>query len=167
MEIILIAALSRNFVIGKDNKLPWHYSEDLKHFKELTKGHPVIMGRKTFESLGSKPLPHRLNIILTRNAEMKKLFEIKECIVLDSLERVISYCKERDLEKIFVIGGEYVYKEALPKATAMELTLINKDAEGDAFFPEWNKKEWKEFSRRDLIDKKTGDVFSFVRFERI
>lgn len=125
--ITLIAACSKNRVIGKDNKLIWHVPGDLKRFKELTSGHTVLMGRKTFESIG-KPLPNRRNIILTRNPDFKP----EGCLVYSNLLEVL----ELYHNDLFVIGGEEIYKQTIGYADYIELTLINKEYEGDAFFPE-------------------------------
>ena len=162
MEIIIIAALAQNHVIGKDNKMPWHYSEDFKHFKELTTGCPILMGRKTFESIG-RVLPNRRNIVMSRNPE----FKIEGCDVVSSLEDGVGLCKESGVEKMFIIGGGNVYAQAMPIATIMELTLVHKEVDGNAYFPKWNFSEWKEVSREDKVDEKSGDKFSFVRYQKV
>jgi dihydrofolate reductase len=161
METIIIAAVAKNFVIGKNNQLPWHYKEDFQHFKQLTTGYPVIMGRKTFESIG-KPLPNRVNIILSRDKEAAaNLPNISGCVVLSSLNESKIYCREKlNAEKMFIIGGSSIYEQAMPSADVMELTLVNKEADGDAFFPKWNNNDWIETKREDFPE------FSFVRFER-
>ncbi len=137
MQIILIAALTDNRVLGKDNQLIWHLPEDLKNFKRLTSGHPVIMGRKTFESLG-KPLPNRTNIIITRNAD----FVAKGCRVAGSVESALKKAEETGTEKAFVIGGGEIYAQALPLADELSLTHVHTTLEGDAFFPEFSSDEW-------------------------
>jgi dihydrofolate reductase len=125
--ITLIAACSKNRVIGKDNQLIWHVPGDLKRFKELTSGHTILMGRKTFESIG-KPLPNRRNVILTRD----KNFTAEGCLVYNDLKEVLELFKN----DLFVIGGEEIYRQTIGYADFIELTLIHKKYEGDAFFPE-------------------------------
>ncbi len=154
MRISLIAAMSRNRVIGMDNQLPWHLPEDLRRFRALTSGHPVIMGRKTFASIG-KPLPHRQNIVISR----QKGLEIAGAAVLSSLDEAFSCCASN--EEVFVIGGAEIYCLALPKADRIYLTLVDREIEGDAFFPEWPKETFRETEREDR------DGFSFLLLERV
>lgn len=156
MIVSLIAAMGRNRVIGKDNSLPWKLPEDMKRFKEITSGKPVIMGRKTFESIG-KPLPNRLNIIITRD----KNYKAEGCVVVHSLGQALKSAEGN--EEAMVIGGEQIFREFLPKAGRMYLTLIDCDFEGDAHFPEYNENEWKEAKR----EGHKGDYkFVFVDLER-
>lgn len=156
MIVSLIAAMGRNRVIGKDNFLPWKLPEDMKRFKEITSGKPVIMGRKTFESIG-KPLPNRLNIIITHD----KNYKAEGCAVAHSLGQALKSAEGN--EEAMVIGGEQIFREFLPKADRMYLTLIDCDFEGDAHFPEYNENEWKEVKR----DGRKGDYkFVFVDLER-
>lgn len=136
MTISIIVAVAKNNVIGKDNKLPWHLPEDLKHFKELTSGHTVIMGRKTFESIG-RPLPNRKNIVISRNEN----FKANDMEVVHSIEQALDLTKNED--EVFIIGGAEIYKQALLLVNKIYLTRINKDYEGDAYFPELGP-EWKE-----------------------
>ena len=126
--ITLIAACSKNRVIGKDNQLIWKVPGDLKRFKELTTGHPILMGRKTFESIGI-PLPNRTNIVITRDKSWKQ----EGCLVYNNFEDVLSIFEK---ENLFVIGGGEIYKMLINLADKIELTLIDKDFEGDAYFPE-------------------------------
>lgn len=138
--ITLIAACSSNKVIGKNNTLIWKVPGDLKRFKELTSGHTVLMGRKTFDSIG-KALPNRRNVILSRNPDLK----VDNCLVYSDIKEVIALYKN----DLFVIGGEEIYKQTLRYASFIELTLIDKEFEGDAFFPEipnW----FVETNRQDL-----------------
>lgn len=128
MNLSLIVAMARNRVIGHHNKIPWHLSEDLKRFKQTTMGHPIIMGRKTFESI-SRPLPGRENIVVTRNPH----FAAEDVTIVHSLDEALNRCGEQEA---FVIGGEQIYREALPQVSKLYLTLIDRDFEGDAFFPE-------------------------------
>jgi dihydrofolate reductase len=149
--ISLIAAVSENGVIGKDGKLPWYIPEDLKHFKKLTTGNVVIMGRKTYESL-IKPLPNRVNIVITR--EKGKTFN--GCITVNSIEEAIR--KAGNDKEIFIIGGGEVYKKSLKFANKVYLTKIHKHIEGDTYFPTLNK-NWKEIERED----KEG--YSFITYD--
>ena len=149
MKISLIAALDEKKGIGKNGKLPWHISEDLKHFKELTKGHTVIMGRKTFESIG-KALPGRKNIIITsdRNYASKAL----DCAIASSVDDAIEKAKSFEGNEIFVIGGAEIYQQFLPMTEKIYLTLVHQECEGDAFFPKFNLAEWEEAQHSDSKD---------------
>lgn len=131
----IIVAIAENGVIGGDNRLLWHISEDLKNFKKITSGHPVVMGRKTYESLG-RPLPNRENVVITRSD-----IEIEGCKVVHSLEEALALFTPAD--KVFIIGGAQIYKEALPLADRFYLTRVHKVYEGDTYFPEWNDDEWQ------------------------
>lgn len=153
MEIIIIAAMAENRVIGKNNTLPWAIKEDMTHFKELTKGWPCIMGRKTWESLPKKPLPERLNVVVSKTA--KNLHGAEVCA---SLPSAIEHCS--DYEKVFIIGGESIYKQAMDIATKIKLTLIHKEYEGDTFFPEIDPVSWK------IENKIDHDIFSFVTYNK-
>ena len=154
MKTIIIAAVAKNSVIGKDGKIPWHISEDFKHFKKETMGFPVIMGRKTFVSLPIQPLPGRENIVLTRSSD----FSPEGVVVKHSLEEALDYCKDK--EKVFIIGGAGVYKQAMDFADELELTEIEKEYEGDTFFPEVNKNVWK------LKNKEQHEGYSFNTYIR-
>lgn len=153
----LIAAVARNRVIGKDNRLLWHLPEDMKHFREVTRGKPVIMGRKTWESLPEKfrPLPGRHNIVVSRNPN----YNAPGATLADSLESAIRLAGIED--ELFVIGGETLYRQALPLAHRLYLTKIDRDYEGDAFFPEILPGDWKETSRRE-----SGSNLAFVVYDR-
>ena len=157
MIISLIAAMSRNRVIGKNNKLPWKLSADLKRFKGITSGKPVIMGRKTFESIG-RPLPDRTNIIITRD----KNYKAEGCAVAYSATEALKEASKSN--EVMIIGGEQIFKEFLPIANRMYLTLIDEDFEGDAYFPEYDVNEWKEVSREEHSDNSLK--YSFVNLER-
>ena len=155
ITISAIAAMSRNRVIGAGNKMPWHLPEDFKHFKRTTMGKPVIMGRKTFESLG-KPLPGRTNIVVTRSLPPTPPFPQAGgggqggagVVVLSSLDSAIKTAKEiaarDDVGEIFVCGGGQIYESALPILDRIYLTIIDQDYEGDAFFPDIDLNEWNE-----------------------
>ena len=158
-KISIIVAMSQNSVIGINNQLPWHISEDLKNFKKTTLNHCVIMGRKTYDSIG-KPLNNRRNIVISRDSSLK----IDGVEVVNSLEKAISMVKE-GLE-IFIIGGEQIYSMALSLATHLYITKVDGHFKGDAFFPDLDQKEWKEIAREDLISE-SQLKFSFLKFERI
>ena len=160
-RICLIAALAANRVIGKNNALPWHLPADLKRFKALTMGHPVVMGRKTYESIG-RPLPGRRNLVITRN----RGYSAPGCEVVHSLDAAIAAC--RGAQEIFVIGGAELYRESLPRAHCLEFTEIRAEIEGDAAFPEFSMSEWHETGREIHTDE-AGIPFryDFARYERI
>jgi dihydrofolate reductase len=150
--------MSSNRVIGVNNTLPWHISEDLKHFKSLTTGHTIIMGRKTYESIG-RPLPNRRNIVISRNIEAS--YEGAE--VVHSIEDAFSICKNDN--EVFVIGGSNIYEQALSLVDYIYITEIKKSFSGDAFFPEINKQMWIESSRENHITN-DGLEFSFVKYQK-
>jgi dihydrofolate reductase len=161
MIVSIIVAVAENNVIGLKNQLIWHISEDLKRFKALTTGHCVVMGRKTFESIG-KPLPNRTNIVVSRNRELI----IEGCIVVSSLDEAIAVC-EKD-EEIFIIGGGELYRQALPMASKLYLTIVHKNFEGDTFFPEIDFNQWCEVYREKGKPTETdGLEYTFVNYERI
>jgi dihydrofolate reductase len=139
-RISIIVAMARNRTIGVNNTLPWRCPEDLKHFKSLTMGHHMIMGRKTFDSIG-KPLPGRTTVVVTRNRELK----IDGCIVTHTLDEAIKACAGD--EEIFIVGGAELYTQALPLADTIYLTEIQQDVTGDAHFPEFKQNKWQEISR--------------------
>ncbi|MCL2128129.1 MAG: dihydrofolate reductase [Treponema sp.] len=153
MDIVIIAAVAENGVIGINNALPWSLKEDMERFRELTLGWPCVMGRKTWESLPKRPLPGRLNIVISRTLTEK---EAPGAEVLPSLEDAVRRCA--CYRKIFICGGASVYREALPLATQMEITLIHRRFEGDAFFPEIDQNLWKKAGAADF------DGFSFVSY---
>lgn len=164
--ISIIAALGRNNVIGNRNGLPWHLPADLQHFKELTKGKPIIMGSKTFESIG-KPLPQRDNIVLTRDSDYKA----EGCKIARSLDEALQLAEQGELGKasgeVMICGGESVYKQFLPLAQRMYLTFIDGDFEGDAYFPEFDKTEWKEVAKENRqADIHNPYNYSFVVLAR-
>lgn len=161
--ISAIVAMAENRVIGKDNKMPWHLPADLKHFKGTTSGHPVLMGRKTYESIG-KPLPDRTNIIMTRDTQ----YSAPDCVILNSIETALSMANELDMDEIFVIGGAEIYRQLLPQIQRVYLTIVHHSFDGDAFFPELNADEWHEVSReRHAADEKNKFDYSFVVMERV
>lgn len=157
-RIYLIAAVAKNGVIGAHGKLPWHLPEDLQHFKKLTLGHPVIMGRRTWESLG-KPLPGRENIVISR----KSGFEAPGASVASTLEAAVALCTGEAVA--FVIGGAELYSAALPLADGLVLTEIHQDFEGDTRFPAWDRKAWRATQKETHTSGK-GVRFDFVLYER-
>ena len=159
-RLSLIAALAQNRVIGIENRLPWKLPEDLAHFKALTLGNPILMGRKTFESLG-RPLPGRRNIVITRNAD----YQPTGCEVATSIPEAIALCEVA--EEIFFIGGAELYKQVLPLVDRLYLTEVQIEARGDAWFPEFDRALFAEISRKSHIGEK-GDAlpFDFVVYER-
>ena len=158
--VTLIAAASENNIIGKDNKLIWRLSDDLKHFKELTKGHFVIMGRKTFESM-PKALPNRTNVIITRKTDYKA----ENAIVVNSLEKALKVA-ENDNQP-FIIGGGEIYKLSMEIADRIELTRVHTSIEGDTSFPEINLDKWQEVkNEKRLKDEKNEYDFFFLRYDK-
>jgi dihydrofolate reductase len=158
-RLVLLAALDRNRAIGKDNALPWHLPDDLKRFKRLTLGHPVVMGRRTYESIG-RPLPGRSNIVVTRDRGLA----IPGTIVVHSLDEALAAAGAAS--EVFVIGGEQIYALALPLADRLELTEIDTAIAGDAWFPEWDRTAFREIARESHTDAATGLAFSFVTYDR-
>lgn len=157
-RIYLVAAVAANGIIGKDGKLPWHLPEDLKHFKRVTMGHPVIMGRKTWESLKG-PLPGRENIVITRQTG----YDAPGAAVARSLEAALALCAGESLA--CVIGGEQVFKDSLPVATGLVMTEIQQDFEGDTRFPDYDRSQWQE-KQREAHAAANGMRFDFVLYER-
>lgn len=166
MIVSAIAALSKNKVIGKNNDLPWRLPDDMKFFMETTKGHHVIMGRKNYDSLHErfKPLPHRTNIVITR----QKDFHAPGCIVLHAVEPGLEIARDHREEECFIIGGAEIYKLAMPHTTRLYLTEIDAHIEGDTFFPDFRKDAWKETSRiHHPADERHQYAFDFVIYERV
>jgi dihydrofolate reductase len=158
--LTIIAAVANNNALGKNNDLIWHLPADLKRFKEVTYGHHVIMGRKTFESL-DKPLPNRTTIIITRNTDYK----VENCIVVNRLSEAIEAARADD--KPFILGGAEIYKQAIEFADVLDLTLIHHQFEADAFFPEIDLLIWKETKRQDFkADEKNKYDYSFVEYKK-
>jgi dihydrofolate reductase len=159
--ISIIVALSENNVIGRDNGLPWRLSADLKRLKALTMGHHIIMGRRTWQSLG-KPLPGRVNVVITRD----KNFSAEGAVVVHSLNEALNVSK--DDEEIFIFGGGKVFSEALPLVNRILMTIVHTSIDGDTHFPVLDKKEWKDISREShSADDKNEFDYSFVTLERI
>lgn len=158
----IIVAIAKNNVIGKDNKLIWHLPEDLKRFKRLTTGHNIIMGRKTFESLG-RVLPNRKHIVLCN--DMKLDINDENVEIVDSIDKLKQY--EEAEEESFIIGGATIYKLLLPKADKLYITKINQEFEGDVYFPEIDEKVWKVVeTEKGLKDEKNPYDYEYVTYER-
>ena len=159
MQLSIIVAVSENHVIGRDNALIWHLPADLKHFKALTMGHAVVMGRKTFESIG-RALPHRRNIVISRNPSLKE-----GCEVVASVEAALALVDGE--EEVFIIGGGKIYHELWNCADNLYLTLVHAEVEGDTFIPEVNEREWELVSKEDFrADEKNEVDYSFLKFCR-
>jgi len=159
-ELILIAAVARNRVIGRENTLPWRLKGDLQHFKRTTLGCPVIMGRKTWESLG-RPLPGRQNIVITRNID----YQAAGATVVDGIEAALSAAGEVD--KVFLIGGAQLYAQAMTAADRLILTEVQADVEGDAWFPEVDRAVFHEVSRSHApADADNDHPVDFVEYRR-
>lgn len=161
MKISLIVAMASNRVIGINGQMPWHLSADLKKFKQITTGHPIVMGRKTYQSMG-RPLPGRRNLIISRNTD----YQVAGCEVFSDIQAAIASCKES--EELFVIGGAAFYEAMLPKANFLYLTQIHTEFAGDTYFPEINAQEWQEIERLDINDDNSVDFsYSFLKLQRI
>jgi dihydrofolate reductase len=161
MIVSLIWAMTDDRVIGIKNSLPWKLPADMKWFRQNTLGKPIIMGRKTFESFGAKPLPQRLNIIVSKDSD----YQAQDAIVVQSVETALQTAK--DAEEVIIIGGASVYEQTLPLAKRLYMTIVHAKVEGDAWFPEFNLSEWKEIQRVEHpADDKNPHACSFVIMER-
>jgi dihydrofolate reductase len=156
-RIYLVAAVASNAIIGANGRLPWQLPEDLKHFKRLTMGHPIIMGRRTWESLKG-PLPGRENIVVTRN----RGYAAPGAAVANSLEGALALCAGEPVA--FVIGGSTLFEESLPIASGLVMTEIDKEFEGDTRFPDYDRSRWKESQREQHVSA-DGTKFDFVLYE--
>lgn len=158
MIISLIVAIAQNGIIGKSSgQMLWHVKEEFQHFKNTTLGFPIIMGRKTFETLG-KPLKGRLNIVVSRNKTYKTTYD--DVIIKSSLEQAIEFCRSLKQEKIFIIGGGEIYKQSIHIVDEMIITYMKFEAEGDVKFPEFNKSEWDV---TEIGDHELFEIFRYVR----
>lgn len=167
-KISIIAALSRSNALGKDKSLLFRISDDLRRFKRLTRGHPVIMGRRTFESIG-RPLPERTNIVVTRNPDFKAEGVVTAASLEEAIEKAASLVSRHGEEKekeIFIIGGGEIFRQALPRTDKLYLTLVESDAQGDVFFPDWRSNFTKEVFREERRDEKTGLRYAWIDVER-
>lgn len=163
MIISMIVAADENNCIGAGNKLLWNLPDDMKHFRELTKGHPVIMGRKTHESIG-RVLPGRRNIVISRSNDLK----IDGCDVVDSLESAIDSVKDDPTGEMFIIGGGEIYRQAIDRADRIYLTRVYGAFTGDTFFPEIDEKKWKEISREEhSADDRNEYSFAFSKYTKL
>ena len=158
--ISVIVAYGKNRVIGKDNKMPWHLPADLRYFKETTLGKTVVMGRKTFESIG-KALPGRKNVVISSQEGINAT----GCEVISSFEAALQIAKE---EEIFIIGGATIYEQAIEHADLLYITFIEEDFDGDAFFPEWNKEDWVlQSSEKGKKDEKNNYEYYFNVYKKV
>jgi len=159
MIISDVVAIAENNAIGKDNQLLWRLPNDLKHFKAITSGHTVIMGRKTYDSVG-KPLPNRRNIIITRQNIV-----IEGCEVVNSIEAALELCKHE--AEVFIVGGAEIYKQSLHLVNRIYLTIVHQSFDADSFFPKIDPGEWKETAHEDHpTDEKHAIPYSFITLER-
>mgnify|MGYP003385870985 CR=1 FL=1 len=159
--ISMIVAMADNRAIGKDNELLWHLPKDFQHFKSVTMGKPIIMGRKTFESIG-KPLPGRKNIVITRNND----FAAEGVVVVHSIDAALQESKEFD--DVMIIGGASFYQQMLPKVSTLYVTVVHGQFEADAFFPELKSKDWEIIENiKHEVDEKHAYPFSFITYRRI
>jgi dihydrofolate reductase len=163
MIISLIVAASTNNVIGKNNDLPWRLPNDMKYFKNTTWGMPVIMGRKTFESMKNEALPGRINIVLTK----QKGWKPDGAAVVDNWNDAMFVANDADCNEVFVIGGGEIFKDAIKKADRIYMTRVHTIIDGDVFFPEIDPKKWKQLSKKDfLADAKHSFNYSFEIWEK-
>jgi dihydrofolate reductase len=158
--VSIIAAMDRNRLIGNRNRLPWHLPADLAHFKQLTMGKPIIMGRKTYESIG-RPLPGRTNIVLTRSAD----FHAEGVVVANTLQQALDHAATED--EVMIIGGSTIYELALPGADRLYLTYLENSFEGDAWFPDFDLAQWNVIaSEEHRADEKNSSDYRFVTYAR-
>lgn len=158
----LIAAMSTSRVIGRDNQLPWHLPADLKHFKATTMGKPILMGRKTYESIG-RPLPGRLNLVLSRQADL----QIQGCTVVSSVQAAMAHVQAQDAPELMVIGGGQLYAQTIDQADRLYLTVVETDIEGDAHFPEFDEAQFKiTASEAHAADQANPYVYHFLTYKR-
>ena len=159
--MISIVAVAKNGVIGDKNTLLWHLREDMIHFRTTTSGHPVVMGRKTYDSIG-RPLPKRTNVVITRDTNLA----IEGCTVVHSLEEAVAMFDKN--EEVFIIGGAQIYAQALAIADRIYLTVIDKEYEGDTSFPEIDYSAWKEISREEYVrGEEFEHPFAFITLEKL
>jgi dihydrofolate reductase len=176
LSVAMIAAMDRNRLIGRDNQMPWHLPDDFKHFKQHTLGKPVVMGRKTFESIGSRPLPKRLNLVVTRQpkptvssdrvangSETGLLFVSSPEAALKTIHQAYAEPPE-----VMVMGGGELYRQFLPVAQRLYVTWVATEIEGDAAFPAWDDQAWQEVSRtHHSADSRHSYAFDFVTYQRL
>jgi dihydrofolate reductase len=161
VQLSIIVATDQHGLIGKDNDLPWRLSADLRYFREITMGKPIIMGRRTHESIG-RPLPGRKNIILTTDEG----YQAEGCTVCQTIDQAIRECD--GAEEAMVMGGASLYEQFLARADKLYLTLVDAELEGDTWFPEWDKSQWHQLSRQDhSADEKNDHPYSFIVYRRV
>lgn len=166
MQLALIAAVADNGVIGRDNALPWHLPEDLQYFKRTTMGKPIVMGRLTYESIG-RPLPGRVNIVISRQPALRIAGVQVVADLPAALELAEAAATREGVDELVVIGGAQIYALALPLAQRLYLTEVHADVAGDAFFPDWDRGQWRELQRqRHLASDSNPYDYSFVVYER-
>lgn len=166
MDVALIAAVANNGVVGRDNQLPWHLPGDLPYFKRVTLGKPVIMGRKTWESIG-RPLPGRTNIVVSRQPQLQLQGAQVVATLQQALKLATAAAASTDGNEIMVIGGAEIYALALPLATRLYMTEVHAEVTGDAYFPSWDRSAWQECSREDHLGQDENSYrYSFVVYER-
>jgi dihydrofolate reductase len=162
MIVSAIVAVSQNGFIGKDNQIPWYLSTDLKYFKKTTLGHHIIMGRKSYDSIG-RPLPKRTNLVVSRNP----FLAISGCVVVHSVEEALEYAAQRGEEEAFIIGGGMIYTQSQPLWDRLYLTEVHAEVDGDVRFPDWDPNQWDLIFQEDhLPDEKNDHPFSFKIFHR-
>nr|WP_218644605.1 type 3 dihydrofolate reductase [Thiomicrorhabdus cannonii] len=158
----MIAAMTKDRVIGRDNDMPWHLPDDLRHFKAKTLGKPVIMGRKTFESIGSRPLPNRQNIVISRNPAL----QLDGVMVFDTVDKALAAVQSAD--EVIIMGGGQLYEQMLPRAERLYLTLIDAQIEGDTYFPDWTRYQWvKSESEFHPSDAHHAFAFEFITLDKV
>lgn len=165
MKISLIWAMADNRVIGINNSLPWKLPADMKWFRQHTLGKPIVMGRKTFESFGGRPLPQRTNIIITNDTN----YHADDCVVVHSIDEALKAAQDSgvDVDEVMIIGGMSFYEQMLPKADCLYMTLIHAEVDGDAWFPEFDMGQWQELAREDhQADEKNPHDYSFLTMIR-
>ena len=162
MRLSILVAMAKNRVIGKDNALPWHLPADLKHFKALTMGHPIIMGRKTYESIG-RVLPGRTNVIVTRQKE----YPVTGAIIVNSIDDALKVCQTGvdGNSEVFLIGGAELYRQTLGRCDRIYVTEIQRDYDGDTFFPAFDLEEWKEITREKHFSEDGTLDYHFATFD--
>lgn len=165
LPLAMIAALADNHVIGLDNRMPWHLPADLKHFKAMTLGKPIIMGRKTWDSLG-RPLPGRLNLVVSRQPDLQ-LEGAETFTDLDSaLTRAEQWAREQGVDELMLIGGAQLYAQSLPQAQRLYLTRIEASPEGDAFFPDYDQAEWERIDSQAHPAEGDSPAYRFETWQR-
>lgn len=157
MRTILIAAVSPDLVIGRDGRLPWHYPEDMRHFARTTAGHPCIVGRRTYESFPHRPLPGRLNLVVTGNARYEAG---AGALIFPSPGAALDHCRQLNAKRVFVLGGEGIYRQMLPDADEMILTHVPDRVAGDTHFPAWDRAAW------EIVDSIEKGALRFLTYHR-